>query len=91
MEETAVPLHSWFWLIVPMMAVFALSVINYLRNRETPSESVDTDRTSGFQGSENALESNIKSNTGTSPGKNDASNQISTPGRSNPPLQGGRS
>ncbi len=38
MEETAIPLHSWFWLIVPMSIVFLLSIVNYFRNRYRGSE-----------------------------------------------------
>ena len=37
MEEIGIPLHSWFWMIVPMITVFILSVLNYIRNR-TPVE-----------------------------------------------------
>ncbi len=33
MDDIAVPLHSWFWLIVPMLTVFALSIVNYLRSK----------------------------------------------------------
>ena len=39
MEESVVPLHSWFWLIAPMMVVFVISVINFFRNREVISNS----------------------------------------------------
>ncbi len=35
MEDTAVPLHSWFWMFVPMITVFVLSIVNYLRNRNS--------------------------------------------------------
>jgi len=33
MEETAIPLYSWFWLVAPMFAVFLFSIVNYLRHR----------------------------------------------------------
>ncbi len=33
MEETTLPIHSWFWLFAPMIAVFVLSILNYLRKR----------------------------------------------------------
>ena len=41
MEETAIPLHSWFWLIVPMSAVFLLSIVNYLRSRKKRADRID--------------------------------------------------
>jgi hypothetical protein len=33
MEEIAIPLHSWFWLVAPMSVVLLLSIVNYLRHR----------------------------------------------------------
>ncbi len=42
MEEMSLPLHSWFWLIVPMFSVFLLSILNYIMSRSRKSESSRT-------------------------------------------------
>lgn len=41
MEDAAVPLHSWFWMIVPMITVFVLSIVNFLRTRSPLSTNDD--------------------------------------------------
>ncbi len=46
MEETAIPLHSWFWLVVPMSAVFLLSIVNYFRHRIRTKSADHTDHRS---------------------------------------------
>ncbi len=51
MEETAIPLHSWFWLVVPMSVVFLLSIVNFLRHRTSanPVESIENRKNSEDQ------------------------------------------
>ena len=34
MDDAGLTLGTWFWLIVPMLTVFILSILNYLRNKE---------------------------------------------------------
>ena len=56
MEETAIPLYSWFWLVVPMSVVFLLSILNYLRHR-TSAKPADNNKTRNKSADHNARRS----------------------------------
>lgn len=34
MDDAGLTLGTWFWLIVPMLTVFILSILNYIKNKE---------------------------------------------------------
>jgi len=47
LEEMSLPLHSWFWLIVPMITVFLLSIANYIRSRSRSKAAVQNNSRTG--------------------------------------------